>query len=42
MYLMWIRFTGVERTADVLDILTFSILRLCHAYNKEVLNFGNT
>jgi len=42
MYLMWIRFTRVERIADILDILTFSILRLCHAYNKEVLNFGNT
>lgn len=25
-----------------LDILTFSILRVCHGYNKEVLNFGNT
>ena len=42
MYLMWIRFTGVELIADVLDIFTFSILRLCHGHNKEVLNFGNT
>jgi len=28
--------------ADILEILTVSILRLCHGYNKEVLNFGNT
>lgn len=39
---MRIRFTGVERTVDVLDILTFSILRFCHSYNEEVLNFSNT
>jgi len=42
MYLLWIRFTGAERIADVFDTLTFSILRLCHGYNKEVLNFCNT
>jgi hypothetical protein len=39
---MWILFIGVERISDVSDILTFSISRLCHGYNKEVLNFGNT
>jgi hypothetical protein len=39
---MWILFTGVERISDVSDVPTFSILRLCHGYNKEVVNFGNT
>ena len=41
-YLIRIRFTAVERTAEVFEILTVSISRLCHGYNKEVLNFGNT